>query len=231
MKRLSKKKQNCKSYSFTEEWSGNVSDAPVNGYIYILDQYYEMFQYFLNFLRANKKIFYVLPLELYKEKFSEQVKAGEASGYEFEACTHLQEDGSWILCIEQYVMNKKNLYQLGHEIAHIILDNLPECEPNGYLRIDYKAEYQADIWSYEVLHEFGYLTLDQTLKLTELSQLQFMEKTKVITGSMYDQIVSLPMFKNYDRKKGLFSDKLCGLYLDGQLNATTIAMIGGDNIG
>lgn len=222
-------KPKYKTYHFTEEWEGDLPKTPKDACIYILDKYYDMFQYFLNYLRAAGKVFCVIPIEVYKQKFREQVVHASSKGYQFEACSNLQDDDSWLISIPRYIKSKKELFILGHEIAHIVLDNLPENESNEYQVIDYKAEYEADKWAYGVLHHFGYLSRDQTLKLLELSQLETLVKTEQLTREDYDKIVRLPQFKDYDRSKGLFSDVISSMIMQGITSGDIPKMLqGGD---
>ncbi|CUH95851.1 hypothetical protein P22_1936 [Propionispora sp. 2/2-37] len=213
-----------KTYKFTDEWTGNLPDIPQDGCIFIKDKYYDMFQYFLNYLRASKKIFYVLPIETYKKVFSEQVLKASEVDYDFSGCSHMLNNESWIIAIPQYITSKKHLYILGHEVAHIYLDNLPENDQSNQ-KIDYKAEYEADTWAYAVMEYFGYLTPSQRLKLTELSQLEILVWTKQITPEAYDKIASLDLFKTYDRSKGLLSDVISAMILKGISGGDIIKML------
>ena len=62
----------------------------------------------------------------------------------------MQDDESWIIALPKHIADKNQLYLMGHEVTHIYLDNTPESK-YGNMIINYKAEYDADFWSYKVL--------------------------------------------------------------------------------
>lgn len=213
-----------RKYSFTEDCKidGEILKIQDKHCIFIKNELYDMFQYFLNYLRDKQVKFVVFPLDLYSEVTGEILRNADGVAFMMDETPDI-----WNICVPQYIKDRCDLIVFGHEIAHIVLNHSVRQEKGAsYDVVNYKYEYEADRWSYETLHNFGYLSLEGKLKLIEISQLNFMVNTKSITKAVYKKITSSPRFKKYNRiDKGLLSDDLAGLISDGITCKSILAMI------
>ena len=224
-----------KKYCWTEEFEfrrGEKLEVSESNYIYIANEYYDVFQRLLSTLRAKPVRFFLAPIEVYKELNSEIINNYQ-SEYKcnLEACCFCLDDTgeSWGICIPQYITSKKDLYKLGHEIGHIVLMNLPENDLNsGFQRVNYKAEYDADIWGYNALYVLGYLTEEQKMKLTDLSQLEFLVNTKQMSRADYDLITAEENFNSFDRSKETMANYICRLMQDGITDKEILKALSGN---
>lgn len=203
-----------RTYHFTEDWTTDLSKAPEEANMLIIDKYYDMFQYFLNYLRSEQIRFVLFPIEQYSRVTGEPME--HSKGMIMDGTNFIMDEDSntWAICVKRYINNKYDLMVLGHEIGHVINNHRVEQVAGAdYMKVNYRYEYEADIFAINVLHHFGYYTDEQRKKLIELSQINFIVETKVLPAGFYETYKKV--IRTYDRSKGLLSDVISRMILDG----------------
>lgn len=228
---LSKIDLQYKKYVWTEEFVFDETlEVAESNYIYVATQYYDVFQRLLSTLRAESIKFFLMPIEVYKEINPCIAKYQSDYDVNLEACTfNLDERGeSWGICIPKFIRTINDLFKVGHEIAHLVLKNLPEnVEGSNYQKINWKSEYDADVWSYTALNVLGYLTDEQKLKLIDISQLEYLMHVKQITAEDHKKLLNKDFFDSFKRSKenGTLAENICRLISKGITSSNTVKQL------
>lgn len=212
-----------KKYCWTEDWVGDLPSIKPEGCIYILEKYYDIFQYILGRLREKNIKFVLFPIERYGEVAGEPVLQ-EVNGRISDGTNFLmnEEHEVWAVCVKQYVNNIYDLMVLGHEVGHLYYGHKVKQEAGvDYIKVDYRYEYDADMFAINVLSYFGYLYDEQYLKLKEQYQIEFLVDTKVLPKEFYKKYQEI--FHTYDREaNGLLSDRISEILSKHQIQGSDI---------
>jgi hypothetical protein len=191
-----------------------LANAPKEANMYVIDKYYDMFQYFLNYLRSAEIRFVLFPLEEYAEVTGEPID--QHKGMVMDGTNFIMDEDSniWAICVKRYINNKYDLMVLGHEIGHVINNHrVEQIAGADYIKVNYRYEYEADKFAIGVLRHFGHLTDRQMEKLIEISQINFMIDTKVLPENFNETYKKI--IHSYDRSKGLLSEVIAGMIMKG----------------
>ncbi|WP_110952985.1 hypothetical protein [Anaerosinus massiliensis] len=135
-----------KKYCWTEDWKGSLPKVNSSGCIYVLEKYYDIFQYILDRMREKKIKFVLFPIELYGE-ITGETASQKVSGKITDGTNFLMDEKHNVhaVCVKQYVSNIYDLMVLAHEVGHIYYGHKVRQEAGAnYIKVNYKYEYDAD---------------------------------------------------------------------------------------